>query len=59
MIQMLMFDQRGKPTELGMRYVKPKYYTVKYKGHGVATRDVHAAIGFWLKHIDSKIETHW
>jgi hypothetical protein len=59
MIQTIMFDMKGQPTELAMRYVVPKYYTVKYKGHGVATRDVHAAIGFWLKNIDSVIETHW
>jgi hypothetical protein len=63
MIQMNMFDMKGKPTELGMRYVKPKYYTVDVytkDGHRrLGTDDVHEAIGFWLKNIDAKIVTHW
>jgi hypothetical protein len=63
MIQMHMFDQRGKPTDAGMRYVKPKYYTVDVytkEGHRrLGTDDVHEAIGFWLKHPDAKIVTHW
>jgi hypothetical protein len=63
MIQMHMFDQRGQPTDVGRRYVKPKYYTVDVytkEGHRrLGTDDVHEAIGFWLKHPDAKIVTHW
>jgi hypothetical protein len=63
MQQALMFDQQGKPTDIAMRYVKPKYYTVtvktaKYR-HIWAPDDVHVAIGLWLKHPDAKIVTHW
>ena len=64
MIQINMFDQQGKPTELAMRYVKPRSYSVGYVNEqgrrcGYITRDVHKAIGMWLKHIDSKIVVHW
>ena len=61
MMQMLMFDQQGKPTELGMRYVKPKYYSVDTDNGMMRTftYDVHEAIGWWLKNLDSKIVTHW
>jgi hypothetical protein len=63
MMQTIMFDLKGKPTELGMRYVKPRYYTVTVKTakycHTWAPDDVHVAIGLWLKHPDAKIVTHW
>lgn len=63
MIQMNMFDQRGKPTELGMRYVKPKHYIVrrtqKQANFIYRTDDVHDAIGKWLKHPEAKIITVW
>ena len=56
-----MFDLKGQPTELGMRYVKPKYYSVDTDNGMMCTftYDVHEAIGWWLKNIDSKIVTHW
>ena len=64
MIQMLMFDAKGQPTELAMRYVKPRSYSIGYvdsRGRkcGYLTRDVHKAIGIWLLHPDSRIVTHW
>ena len=64
MLQTIMFDAKGQPTELAMRYVKPRSYSVSYVNEqgircGCVTLDVHKAIGVWLKHIDSKIVTHW
>ena len=65
MIQLNMFDQAGKPTDLATRYVKPKYYVVKYQHKsGLAnfvyrTQDVHDAIGRWLKNVDAQIVTVW
>ena len=65
MIQALMFDQQGKPTQIAMRYVKPKYYVVKYRhGSGLAnfihrTTDVHKAIGVWLRNENTVIQTVW
>ena len=64
MLQMLMFDAKGQPTELAMRYVVPRSYSVSYINRhgrrcGYLTSDVHKAIGMWLKHIDSKIVTRW
>jgi hypothetical protein len=65
MLQTLMFDQQGKPTQIAMRYVLPKYYVVKHQHKsGLAnisyiTKDVHDAIGRWLKNIDAKIITVW
>jgi len=64
MIQTIMFDAKGQPTELAMRYVVPRSYSVGYvdeqgRKRGYLTRDVHKAIGMWLKHIDSRIVTHW
>lgn len=62
MIQTNMFDRQGKPTELAMRYVVPKYYSVDTDKGTMCyfTYDVHEAIGMWLKDpINSKIVTHW
>jgi hypothetical protein len=61
MIQTIMFDMKGKPTELAMRYVVPRYYSVDTDNGMMRyfTYDVHEAIGMWLKDIDSKIVTHW
>lgn len=61
MIQTNMFDQQGKPTELAMRYVVPKYYSVDTDNGMMRyfTYDVHEAIGMWLKNIDACLVTHW
>ena len=59
MIQINMFDQQGKPTELAMRYVRPKYYKVYNSGGGACTRDAHTAIQMWLMYSDSKIKVVW
>jgi len=65
MIQINMFDQYGKPTDIATRYVKPKYYVVKYThGSGLAnfihrTTDVHKAIGVWCRNRHTTIQTVW
>ena len=65
MIQTLMFDQQGKPTQIAMRYVLPKYYVVKYThSSGLAnfihrTTDVHKAIGVWCRNDHTTIQTVW
>ena len=63
MMQLPMFDQRGKPTDFAMRYVQPKFYTVdaytKQGHYRIGTDNVHEAIGFWLKYPKAKIVTHW
>ena len=63
MIQINMFDCAGKPTDLAMRYVKPKQYKVvahrKFYRKVWHTKDVHEAIGLWLKNPDAQIITIW
>jgi hypothetical protein len=63
MIQLHMFDRVGKPTDLAMRYVKPKRYKVvahrKFYRKIWHTTDVHEAIGLWLKNPDAEIVTVW
>lgn len=63
MIQINMFDRAGKPTDLAMRYVRPKGYKVvahrKLYRKIWRTADVHEAIGLWLKNPDAQIITIW
>ena len=65
MIQTLLFDQHGKPTQLGMRYVQPKYYLIKHEHmSGLAnfmhrTTDPCKAISIWLRFDKSVIEVVW
>ena len=63
MIQLSLFDAKGKPTDFAMRYVKPKGYKVvlhrqSYRKIWHST-DVHEAIGFWLKNPDAELITIW
>jgi hypothetical protein len=59
MIQINMFDQRGKPTESAMRYVTPKHYLV-YSADGCRkVKHAHTAVKMWLIHTDSKIKVVW
>jgi hypothetical protein len=59
MIQTNMFDQRGKPTELAVRYVTPKYYRVYCVDGCRKVRHAHTAIKVWLMHEGSKIAVVW
>jgi hypothetical protein len=59
MIQTNMFDQHGKPTDLAMRYVMPRYYKV-YSADGCRkVLRAQTAIRMWLIHPDSKIAVVW
>jgi len=59
MIQLNMFDQRGKPTESALRYVVPRYYKIHgAEGFSIAKRP-QTAIRMWLMHPDTKIEVVW
>ena len=58
-MQLNMFDDRGKPTELGMRYVVPRYYEVCTAEGCRKVRDAHTAIRVWLMHAGSKIVVVW
>ena len=64
MMQLSMFDLKGKPTSHAMRYVLPRYYSVEwfdkngYRRKSI-TPDVHVAIQRWLKCSKPIFKTHW
>ena len=59
MLQMLMFDAKGQPTELAMRYVVPRYYKICSAGGFSIAKRPQTAIRMWLMHPDTKIEVVW
>jgi hypothetical protein len=59
MMQLNLFDLKGQPTNLAMRYVQPKYYKV-YNAEGCRlVKDPHTAIRMWLIHRDTKLAVVW
>jgi hypothetical protein len=59
MLQTLMFDQQGKPTQIAMRYVLPKYYLVYCVDGCRKVKHARTAIKVWLMHEGSKIAIVW
>lgn len=59
MIQLALFDAKGKPTNTAQRYVIPRFYRV-YSADGCRlVRHPQTAIKIWLMHADSKIAVVW
>ena len=59
MLQLALFDAKGKPTNTAQRYVVPRFYKV-YSAEGERfIRDPHTAIRMWLIHPESKLAVIW
>jgi hypothetical protein len=59
MLQLALFDAKGKPTNTAQRYVTPRFYKVYNADGERLVRNPHTAIKMWLIHRDSKLAVVW